>query len=131
MKAFGKEYVPPVEEEAAVRRLFNRAFIVACLGLLFSGTAWSSTYTGQVLSVRTALSPAASGHVRVSIQISGTTSCGNSSWFSFDLPDESATGKLWAATVLAALHSGRSVTIAGTGQCDPYAIETIYYVDAM
>jgi hypothetical protein len=110
--------------------------VVVPAGLIGSAgiaSAAGSLYNGLVLDVRSAASPSTPGNVRVSIQVAGTTNCtstGLGSWYSYDLPD-GAVSKLWAATLIAALHSGRPVNIGGTGNCDPYGIETVYYIDAL
>jgi hypothetical protein len=85
--------------------------VAVLVGLVASAgiaRATGSLYNGLVLDVRSAASPSTPGNVRVSIQVSGTTtytSTGLGSWYSYDLPD-GAVSKLWAATLIAALHNG-------------------------
>jgi len=40
-------------------------------------------------------------------------------------------GSVWIAILLAAIHDGHSVTISGTGNCDPYGFEIVNYIDAL
>ena len=91
----------------------------------------ASTYTGYILGVESQPSPTTSGNVRVSILVSGTTSCtgvgGN--WYSYDLPAGPTAG-MYGATLLAVFTSGGQVLIGGTGTCDPYGIETVAYIRA-
>ncbi len=103
-----------------------RILLLFALGL---GIAHASSFTGQVVTVRSAASPTTSGNTRISVQVAGTTSCSLNGWYSYDLP-EASVGKVWTAILLAALTSGRSVAISGTGSCDPYGIEFVSYIDA-
>jgi hypothetical protein len=103
--------------------------------LLVAGASFAeaSTNTSQVLDVRLNPSPTAPSLARVSILLSGTTSC-SGGWYAFEYPDSgfgAAMGKAWLASALSALANGRSLTIAGTGTCDAYGIETISYIDAL
>lgn len=107
-----------------------RALFLACFGILFAGNAVASTFTGRVLTIRSA--PSVTGNTRVSVQVIGApTSCPYAGWYSWDLPDSSTAAKIWSAALLAAIHSERNIGINGTGQCDQYGIETIYFVDAI
>lgn len=102
-----------------------------CIGLLLvSDLSAASNYTGPVLDVRVASSPDNPGNVRVSILVSGATSCTGSGghWYSYDLAD-GATSKLWGAILLAAISDGRNVGVMGTGSCDAYGIEEVSYID--
>jgi hypothetical protein len=94
-------------------------------------SAFASTYTGPVLAIRSAASEITSNTVRFSVHISGSTACTNSGWYSAEFPDASGTGKVRIATLLAAQARGSNVTIAGTGACDSYYIEKIYYIDGL
>jgi hypothetical protein len=94
----------------------------------------ASTITGTVLDVRVNASTTTPGNVRVGVLIPGTTSCSVDEWYSFEYPDSgagAATGKVWTSQLLVALASGRSVTVAGTGTCDSFGLETIYYIDSL
>jgi hypothetical protein len=98
-----------------------------------AGIAEASTNTSQVLDVRMNPSTATAGNARVSILLSGTTSC-TGGWYAFEYPDSgsgAAMGKAWLASALSALANGRSLTIGGTGACDSFGIETISYIDAL
>jgi len=75
-------------------------------------------------------SPGTPGNTRVGILASATTACATNNWYAYEFADVGV-GKTWTAALLAALASGRSVFIAGTGTCDAYGIETIYYIDAV
>jgi hypothetical protein len=99
-----------------------------------AGIAEASTNTSAVLDVR--MNPSTTvGNARVSILLSGATSCaGGGGWYAFEYPDSgsgAAMGKAWLAGALSALASGRSLTIGGTGACDAFGIETINYIDAL
>jgi hypothetical protein len=100
------------------------------------GVANASTNTSLVLDVRVNASTTTAGNVRVGVEISGTTSCNYSGWYSFEYPDSgpgAATGKLWTAQLLTALASGQTVTIAGNPSptCDPFGLESVYYIDIL
>jgi hypothetical protein len=100
-----------------------------------AGIAEASTNTSQVLDVRLNQSTVTAGNARVSILLSGATSCtGGGGWYAFEYPDSgsgAAMGKAWLASALSALANGRSLTIGGTGACDSFGIETISYIDAL
>ena len=101
-----------------------------CLSSVALSNAHASAYTGPVLDIRAVTSPQNSANIRVSIEISGTTSCTNSGWYSFELapgPVES----LWSAILVAAISDGAKVTITGTNSCDSYGLEEVSYIDAL
>ena len=106
--------------------------LIAAVTLMAAGVAHAAgtTYTGAVLDIRTNSSQYTPGNIRVSIQTNTTTSCSNSGWYSYDLPNGSV-GNVWTAILLAAIHGGRSVTVSGTGNCDPFGYEIVYYIDAL
>lgn len=95
------------------------------VGLFAIGPALASSYTGTILNVQ--ITASSSGGTRVSLQVSGTTSCtgfgGN--WYSFEFSSDGGPGKAWLAAMLAAKAAGESVSIAGTGTCDQYGVETV------
>lgn len=105
---------------------------VISIGLALS-VAHASTNTGQVVDIRSNLT--STGNTRLSILITGNgTNCSSNGWYYVEYPDTgtgAGAGKAWLATLLAALNSGRQVTIAGTGACDPYGLEGINYIDAL
>lgn len=114
-----------------MRRL--TAIIAGCTIASIFPCAWASIYTGTILDLKAVPSPVTAGNVRVSIEISGTTSCtstGLGSWYSFDRPAE-ATESLWSAILLAALSTGNKVTITGADSCDAFGIEEVAYIDAV
>lgn len=116
---------------SGMRRL--TVIIAGCAIASIFPCAWASIYTGTILDVKAVPSPATAGNVRVSIEISGTTSCtstGLGSWYSFDLP-AGATESLWSAMLLTALSTGNKVTITGADSCDAYGIEEVAYIDAL
>jgi len=106
--------------------------LIAAVTPMAAGVAHAAgtTYTGPVLDIRTNSSQYTSGNIRVSIQTNTTTSCGSFGWYSYDLPNGSV-GNVWTAILLAAIHGSRSVTISGTGTCDPFGYETVNYIDAL
>jgi len=55
--------------------------------VLAASRAEASSYVGAILTMRSLVSPATPGNSRVAVQISGATSCPNSGWYVFDLPD--------------------------------------------
>jgi|SRR5882724_10072868 len=97
--------------------------------LMANGIAQASSYTGPVVLMRTNASQTTTGNIRVTIETDTATSCSSPGWYSYDLP-EASVGKVWTAILLAALNSGRQVTLAGQGNCDPYGYEIVFYVDA-
>jgi hypothetical protein len=103
--------------------------LVAVL-FLCTPTAFAANYSGPVLDVRMQNSPSTPGNTRVGILTSATTACATNNWFAYEFAD-AGVGKTWTAALLAALASGRSVFIGGTGGCDSYGVETIYYIDAL
>lgn len=116
-------------------RLGKLGMVIGCAlwaVLTFPGVTFASQYTGTVLDIRTAPSPTTAGNVRVSIEISGTTSCTGAGgyWYSYDLPS-GPTAQLWGAILLAALSDGRNVGISGTGTCDAYGLEEVSYIDGL
>jgi hypothetical protein len=91
--------------------------------------------TSTVVDVRINAAQVQPGYTRVSVRTNGTSSCGGGGWFAFQYAPSDGTsglvGKAWLASVLAALQSGRSVTITGTGTCDFFGIEVVSYLDAI
>ena len=105
--------------------------MVAVAAGLICGDATASEYVGTLVLARSAASPTTSGNTCVSVQVAGApSSCGSDYWHSYDLPDASV-GKTWTATLLAALATGRTVRIGGSGTCDACGLETLYYMDAL
>jgi hypothetical protein len=113
----------------------RRSTALAFLGLVMASSSVHATdYVGKVVSVVSAVSPSTVGNVRVSIQLPATygspcTAYGGV-WFSYDMPD-GAVGKMWAATLLAAVAGGRDVSITGTGTCDAYGVEMVRAIGAI
>jgi hypothetical protein len=98
---------------------------------LYSASVFATNYTGPVVDVRVQASPNTPGNTRVSVLTNVTTGCtGANKWFAYEFAD-TGVGKTWTAAFLAALASGRSVFIGGTGTCDTSGVEAIYYVDAL
>jgi hypothetical protein len=97
--------------------------------ILLSGLAHSSTYTGKVVTIRSQPSPSVSGHVRVSVQVNGTTSCPFGGWYSYDVAD-GPVGDMWRDQLITAQSRGRTVSIAGTGTCDPFGVESVNFIDS-
>jgi hypothetical protein len=96
-----------------------------------SGTVFATNYSGPVVDVRMPASPNTPGNTRVSVLTNVTTGCaGANNWFAYKFAD-AGVGKTWTAALLAALASGRSVFIGGTGTCDASGVEAIYYIDAV
>lgn len=94
----------------------------------------ASTLTGQALDVRANASITNPGFARVSIQMSGSTSCAQNGWYAFEYPDSgsgAAIGKVWAESLLSALAHGRQIRMVGNGTCDGFGLETIFYIDAL
>jgi hypothetical protein len=104
---------------------------IASMALLPFTSVHASTYVGQILAIRTEASHTTANTIRIGVQVSGTTVCSNNVWYAAELPDASAVGKAWIATLLAAQARGASVSIGGTATCDPYGIEGILYLDAL
>ncbi len=98
--------------------------------VLWVAASSASTSTSQILTLRSHASTEVPGNLRVSVQMTGATSCPFSGWYSFDLPD-SLTAKTWVSILLSAQASGRQVTIAGTGTCDSSGLERISYMDSL
>jgi hypothetical protein len=97
----------------------------------YSGSAFATNYSGPVLDVRMQASPSTPGNTRISVLTNVTTGCPQANnWFAFEFAD-TGVGKTWTAALLAALASGRSVFIGGTGTCDSSGVETVYYIDAV
>jgi len=108
------------------------AMSIACAALIAGEAAHASgtSYTGPVFDIRTNPSQYTAGYIRASIQTNTATSCPNFGWYSFDQPP-APVGSVWIAILLAAIHDGHSVTISGTGNCDPYGFEIVNYIDAL
>lgn len=103
--------------------------LVGSFVLLMTPMAFASTNSGRIQTLR--LDNVATGTPRVSIQLtpSQKTSC--------PLPGYAynnaitGIGRLFTDGLLAAYKSGQSVSIQGTGICDQFGIETIYYIDLL
>jgi hypothetical protein len=119
-----------------ITRPITKLLLGTTFSILSSGAlqASPSTYSGPVVQVKSQPSPSTTGNVRVSIEVqtSPNSPCTGFSgiWYSYDLPD-GAVAKMWGATLLSALASGRSVAIVGTGTCDAYNIEVVSYIAAL
>jgi hypothetical protein len=103
---------------------------VLCTGLLAS-TAWASQATGKIAVLRVG-SPDPKMPDRVSVYLdppNTQSSCSVTGWFAFDGATSTALGALRTQTLVAAYEAGRPVTIVGTGTCDQFGVEQIYYVD--
>lgn len=103
----------------------------AVLFIIAGATAHASVYTGTPGQILSQVSPTTSGNTRVSIATGGTTSCsGYPGWYSFDLPNASVL-PTWVATLLAAVVSGKTVNINGSGTCDAYGLEIVASINAL
>jgi hypothetical protein len=105
---------------------------LACLVAAAAPAAYATTYSGQVTAVQTTPSPTTPGNVRVSIQVTtATTACGGFGgvWYSYDLP-AGPTSSIYGAILVAAINTGRSVQIIGSGTCDAWNIETVAAIAA-
>lgn len=108
-----------------MRKLF------ALIALTLATGAQASVYTGTLQEVLSSPSPTTPGNTRVSIQTGSTTSCtGFAGWYSFDLPSASV-ASMWEATLLAAIATGKTVTINGAGTCDGYGLEIVGSIGAL
>ena len=109
--------------------------LLTTLLVMATCAADASTMTTQITDLRFSSSSISTANSRVSIKISGTTSCSsNPGWYSYEYPDSgpgAALGKAWTAALLAALSDGASVTIFGTGTCDNFGIEVVSFIDAL
>lgn len=108
-----------------------RKIFAALIAISATSSVFASTYTGPVLAVQIQASLITPGTVRIGVQISGSTACANTAWYSAEFPDSSGSGKAWIAALLAAQARGANVTIGGTGTCDGYSVESIYYINAL
>jgi hypothetical protein len=111
-----------------------KKWIVPLLLASAASVANASSVTTQVLDVRMNASTVTAGSARVSVLTSGSNSCSTGGWYAFEYPDSgsgAAIGKVWAASVLSALASGRQVAIYGTGTCDQFGIEILSFIDAL
>lgn len=111
-----------------------KKWIVPLLLASAASVANASSVTTQVLDVRMNASTVTAGSARVSVLTSGSNSCSTGGWYAFEYPDSgsgAAIGKVWAASILSALASGRQVAIYGTGTCDPFGIEILSFIDAL
>jgi hypothetical protein len=116
-----------------LRHARRRSAIFGAVSLVAIGPALASTYTGSILQVQ--IEASSSGGTRVSIQVSGTTSCVNpswhASWYAFEYSGDNGPGKAWLAALLAAKTSGQPIDLHGTGTCDQYGIELLSYTNSI
>jgi hypothetical protein len=105
---------------------------MACAALAIAPVAYSTTYTGQIIGVQSQPSPTTPGNIRVSIQITLVAGCNGfgGQWYSYDLPAGPA-ANMYGAILLAAINTGRSVVISGSGNCDLYNVETVNAIEAL
>jgi hypothetical protein len=95
--------------------------------LAMAPIASASSLSGRIQRIR--LSSGTGGSPRVSILMTGNTSCAAvNGWFAYE---SASTGLGFVNTegLLAAYKSGRSITIQGTGTCDPFGVEKINFID--
>jgi hypothetical protein len=102
--------------------------VIAGLSILaMAPIASASSLNGKIQRIR--INPVAGGSPRVSILMTGNTSCvAANGWFAYENAS-TGVGLVNTEGLLAAYQSGRSITIQGTGTCDPYGVEKISYID--
>jgi hypothetical protein len=95
----------------------------ALLGVV--GQSNASTFEGVIEKIQIS---AGASTVRVSIYVALHGSpCVHPNWFAFENAD-SGIGKVWTAALLAAHAAGKTVLITGTGSCDGYGGEGVFFV---
>lgn len=105
-----------------------KKFLTLMVALFLSSSVFASSFTGVVGQVR--IAQASSGITRVSVYTGNTTSCGGvPGWYSFEYAaNGSGPGQAWLASVLDAKLTQANFTLVGTGTCDSYGLETVYYM---
>lgn len=102
-----------------------RPLLITALLLIATSTSFATTFSGPIIDVLSSASPAnPSTNTRVSIFVNGATSCSAYGLYSYDEPS-GGLAATWMANLLAAIALGRSITVYGTGTCDPYDIEIV------
>jgi hypothetical protein len=98
--------------------------------LIMTPIASASILSGKIQRIR--INTGTSGSSRISILMTGNTSCRLNGWFAYE-SDNTSIGLAFANTqgLLAAYQSGRSITIQGTGTCDALGVEKISYIDLL
>lgn len=124
----------------------KKSFTSAIVALVVANVSYASQYQGVLTQVQAAPS-ATAGYIRVSINAGNTTATGCAGawagWYSFELPDSSATASMWNAILLSAITTGKSVLIYGqangTGNppggpndgCDISGLEKVSSISAL
>jgi hypothetical protein len=113
----------------------SRNLVVAAAALLAGAilpVAYATTYTGQVTGIQSQPSPTTTGNIRVSIHVTLAAGCSGfgGMWYAYDLPAGPA-ASMYGAILLAAINTGRSVTVFGSGSCDSYNVETVNAIEAL